>query len=257
MSLHRTWFVVALVLLALCVLVEGGASVVLPRPVASRADIEASLRAENAEEDLSVEDVLAMQREHPPTPGVGIPSLALVDGLLLFSLGLMGASLLLSERLHGQVQGAVSLLVAVLALLAGIVLALVLFALLMTMVSLLLSAPFGTIAYLALWGFFNRSGAAATLGLLLLLKLAAALCLVIAQPRFLQNKGLVLLFLTSLLAQALVGFLHGWVPSILVSIADAVGGLVVLVLGLLWAVVLLLGALVSLFRVLKLKRTAS
>lgn len=257
MTLNKPLFLVALVLLGLCVLVEGGASFVLPRPVASRADIEASMRAEGAQDDVSVEDVLTMQREHPPTPGLGIPSLVLVDGLLLFTLGLMGASLLIPEKVHGQVQGVVSLVGAVLALLGGIVLLVAAIGLLLLMVSLFTAVPFGTIAYMALWGFFNRTGAAGTLGLLMLLKLGAALCLVFAQPRFLQNKGLVLLFLTSLLAGALLSLLHGWVPRLLVSITDALGAIIVALLGLLWAVVLLVGALVSLFRVVKLKRAAA
>ena len=38
---------------------------------------------------------------------------------------------------------------------------------------------------------------------------------------------------------------------------DAIGAIVVAILGLIWAVVLLIGALVSIFRVLKLKRTAT
>jgi hypothetical protein len=257
MELRKPLFIAALVLLGLCVLVEVGASIVLPRPVASRADIEASLRNEGAQDDVSVQDVLTMQSENPPTPGLGIPYLALVDGLLLLTLGLMGASLLIPERVHGQVQGVVSLVGAIVALLAGIAMLFGALGLLLLMVSLFTAVPFGTIAYLAIWGFFNRGGASATLGLLMTFKVAAAICLALAHPRFLQNKGLVLLVLTSLLAGAIVSILHGWVPLILVSITDAIGAIVVAILGLIWAVVLLIGALVSIFRVLKLKRTAA
>ncbi len=255
MELRKPLFIAALVLLGLCVLVEVGASVFLPRPVASEDDIKANLRSEGAQDDVSVGDVLAMQQKNPPTPGMGIPYLALVDGLLLLTLGLMGASLLIPERVHGQVQGVISLVGAVVALLAGIAMLMAAIGLLLLMVSLFTAVPFGTIAYLAIWGFFNRGGASATLGLLMTLKVAAGICLVLAQPRFLQNKGLVLLFLTSLLAGALVSILHGWVPIILVSITDAIGAIIVAILGLIWAVVLLVGALVSIFRVLKLKRS--
>ncbi|WNG61044.1 hypothetical protein F0U59_44800 [Archangium gephyra] len=257
MELRKPLFIAALVLLGLCVLVEVGASILLPRPVASRADIEANLRSEGTQDDVSVDEVLAMQRENPPTPGLGIPYLALVDGLLLLTLGLMGASLLIPERVHGQVQGVVSLVGAIVALLSGIAMLVGAIGLLLLMVSLFTAVPFGTIAYLAIWGFFNRGGASATLGLLMAFKVAAGVCLVLAQPRFLQNKGLVLLFLTSLVAGALLSILHGWVPIILVSITDAVGAIIVAILGLIWAVVLFIGALVSILRVLKLKRTAA
>jgi hypothetical protein len=146
---------------------------------------------------------------------------------------------------------------AIVALLSGIAMLFGAISLLLLMVSLFTAVPFGTIAYLAIWGFFNRGGASATLGLLMTFKVAACICLALAHPRFLQNKGLVLLVLTSLLAGAIVSVLHGWVPGILVSITDAIGAIVVAILGLIWAVVLLIGALVSIFRVLKLKRTAT
>ncbi|KFA89005.1 hypothetical protein [Archangium violaceum] len=256
MELRKPLFIAALVLFGLCVLVEVGASILLPRPVASRADIEANLRSEGAQDDVSVDEVLDMQRRNEPTPGMGIPYLALVDGLVLLTLGLMGASLLVPERVHGQVQGVVSLVGALVALIAGITMLVGAIGLLLLMVSLFTAVPFGTIAYLAIWGFFNRGGASATLGLLMSFKVAALICLALAHPRFLQNKGLVLLVLTSLLAGALVSLLHGWVPLVLVSITDAIGAIIVALLGLVWAVVLFIGALVSILRVLKLKRTA-
>ncbi len=257
MELRKPLFIAALVMLGLCVLVELGASLFLPRPQARPEDIAASIQSEGVEDEVSLGDVVSMQRDNPPTPGLGIPSLALVDGLLLLVLGLMGASLLIPERVHGQVQGVVSLVGAIVALLAGIAMLVGAIGLLLLMVSLFTAVPFGTIAYLAIWGFFNRGGASATLGLLMAFKVASGVCLVLAQPRFLQNKGLVLLFLTSLLAGALLSILHGWVPIILVSITDAVGAIIVAILGLVWAVVLFIGALVSILRVLKLKRTAA
>jgi hypothetical protein len=254
MELRKPLFIAALVALGLCVLVELGASLVLPRPVASPADLQASIRAEGVEDEVDLQELLSVQKDNPPTPGMGIPYLALVDGLFLLTLGLMGASLLIPERVHGQVQGVVSLVGAIVALLAGIAMLLAAIGLLLLMVSLFTAVPFGTIAYLAVWGFFNRGGAAATLGLLMTLKVAVGICLALAHPRFLQNKGLVLLYLTSLLANAVVSILHGWVPLVLVSITDALGAIVVAILGLIWAVVLLLGSLVSIVRVLKLKR---
>lgn len=77
------------------------------------------------------------------------------------------------------------------------------------------------------------------------LKLVFAGSLVAAQPRFLQNKGLVLLTLSSLLCNVVVTFLHGLVPGVLVSITDAVAGIVVAVVALIWAIVLLVGAVVG------------
>ncbi|MCY1019942.1 hypothetical protein [Pyxidicoccus sp. MSG2] len=272
--MRKPFFIAALVLLALSVLVEVGSPVLLPQkppdcsalrgtkpcapPPAALPDACLPLHKSVCEgEGVDPDDVLRTQQENPPTPGMGIPYLALVDGLLLLTLALMGASLIIPERVHGRVQGLATLIGAVVALLSGIGLLIAAIALLITMVSLLCAAPFGTLAYLAVWGFFNRGGAAGTLGLLMTFKLAAGVCLVLAHQRFLQNKGLVLLYLTSLLANAVVSFLHGMVPGILVSITDAVGAIIVAILGLIWAVLLLVGALVSIVKVLRLKRMAT
>lgn len=253
-KLRKPFFIISLICLTLAVLVEVGASVLLPTNVPDRQALQAAIREEGAEDEVDLNEVLRVQQENPPTPGLGIPYLALVDGLLLLTLGLMGASLLIPERVHGRVQGMVTLIGAVVALLAGLGLLFAAIGLLLLMVGLFTSAPFGTIAYLAVWGFFNRAGAAGTLGVLMLLKVVAAVCLVLAHRRFLQNKGLVLLFLTSLLANAVVSFLHGLVPIVLVSITDALGAVIVSVLALIWAVVLAVGALVSIVKVLRLKR---
>ncbi|QSQ23067.1 hypothetical protein JY651_49640 [Pyxidicoccus parkwayensis] len=274
-GLRKPFFIVSLVLLALSVLVEVGSPILLPKappdctalkgmktkpcgpPPAGLAEDCLPLHKSLCEgEDVDPDAVFATQKENPPTPGMGIPYLALVDGLLLLTLALMGASLIIPERVQGRVQGLATLIGAIVVLLTGIGLLVAAIALLVTMVSLLCAVPFGTIAYLAVWGFFNRGGAAGTLGLLMTFKLAAGICLVLAHQRFLQNKGLVLLYLTSLLANAVVSFLHGLVPIILVSITDAVGAIIVAILGLIWAVLLLIGALVSIIKVLRLKRVA-
>lgn len=256
-KLRKPFFIAALVCLVLTVLIELGAPVLLPTQAPDRQSLEASIREEGAQDDVDIQEVLELQKENPPTPGMGIPYLALLDVLLLLTLGLMGASLLIPERVHGRIQGLATLIGSIVVLLAGLAMLFAAIGLLMLMVSLFLSVPFGTIAYLAVWGFFNRGGASGTLGLLMLLKVVAAVCLVLAHQRFLQNKGLVLLVLTSLLANAIVSFLHGLVPIVLVSITDALGAIIVAILALIWAVVLLIGALVSIVKVLRLTRVAA
>jgi hypothetical protein len=100
--------------------------------------------------------------------------------------------------------------------------------------------------YLAVYGFFNRGGAGITLGLLMTLKIAFGVCLVLAQQRFLQNRGLVLMVLTSFAATAIISFLHGLVPGFLVSITDAIGAIIVAIPAVIWAIFLLFGSLGSL-----------
>jgi hypothetical protein len=56
----------------------------------------------------------------------------------------------------------------------------------------------------------------------------------------LQNKGLVLIIVCSLLANLSVSFLHGLVPSVLVSITDGIAGIILLILAAIWEVTLAL-----------------
>jgi hypothetical protein len=156
----------------------------------------------------------------------------------------MGVSLLIPKRVHGRVQGCATLIFAVLLILGGLALIFVALGLLIFMVALILSF-FGFFSYLALYGFFDRTGAEVLLSLLMALKLGFGGFLVAAQPRFLQNKGLVLIVLTSLLANVIIGFLHGLVPRLLISITDAVAAIVVGILAVIWAVILLFGSLGS------------
>ena len=92
------------------------------------------------------------------------------------------------------------------------------------------------------------------LGVILALKLAFGGLLVAAHQRFLQNKGLVLLFATSLVLQLVLSFLHGLVPHVVISIADALWAIVVAIVAVVWAVVFLIGAIVGVVNALRVAR---
>jgi hypothetical protein len=198
--------------------------------------------------EAEVQRTLAAVRqaaEEDDPPGLGIPYLALVDGILAYSLLLVALGLIVPERLQGKVQGIVTLILSILLLIGSIVLILLALAKLLLMIALFFSVPFGTIAYMALWGTFPKAGAAVVLSIIMLLKVASAVCLPIAHQRFLENKGLILLFATSLVATIIVSFLHGLVPFALVSITDAVAAIVVGILAVIWAIVLIVGSVIS------------
>lgn len=178
-----------------------------------------------------------------PTPGLGVPYLALVDGIVLFVIGLFGLSVFVDPKALADVQGVVSFVFSLLMLIGSIVLIFVALTLLMLMISLLLAVPFGTLAYFAAFATFDVGAARATLAILMTLKIAVVICLFLAQQTFLTVKGLVILLLTSLLANVVVSFLHGIVPSFLVSILDAIAAILVGVLAAIWALVKLGGAI--------------
>lgn len=226
-AIRKPFFVLALVLVVLTVLLETG-SVLL----------------------LGSTQVVSVPGMPQQADGWGVPSIVLVDALLMLTLGLMGLQFLLSQALHGRTQGIVTLVVSVLVLLGALALIFTGLQALGVMLSLLLAPPFGTVAYLAVWGHFDRSAASQVLAMLLLLKLGCGVCLLLAHPRFLLLKGLVLLWGTSVVAGLLVAFLHGMVPGPLVSITDLVGAIVVAVVGLLWAIHAVVASLRSVWRAL-------
>lgn len=180
--------------------------------------------------------------------GMGIPYLALLDGLLAFTVGLIACSLLIPERVQGRIQGVATLIVSLIVIIVGIANIFTAIGKLFLMLGLLLAPIFGTIAYLIIFADFPRGEAAFSLSLLMTLKLFFAGFLVFAHQRFLQNKGLVLLTLCSFIATIVVSFLHGFVPGFLVSITDAIAGIVVAIIAVIWAIVFLVGSIISMVK---------
>lgn len=181
-------------------------------------------------------------------PGYGIQYLVFVDAFLLYVSLLIGLALIIPERIQGRVQGCATLIISFfgcLGIIGAIIFAIVF---LLILVTLLLSPIFGTIAYLAVYGHFDRSSANITLSLIMLLKIGFCILLILAHQRFLQNKSLVLLTLTSLIANLIISFLHNIIPGFLVSITDAVGAIIVAILALIWAIVFIIGAIISIVK---------
>jgi len=191
----------------------------------------------------------------PATPGWGIRYLAIIDLLLLFGVTVIGLGLILPRGLVGRIQGIVALVLSFFGCLGAIGLAFLAFGLLVLMVTLLVAVPFGTLAYLAAWGTFPTGDAQTTLALIMFLKFAFCGLLLLAQQRFLANKGLVILTALSLGATWLVSFLIAFPPTFLSSIADVIGALVIAVVGIIWLLLLAIGSLLNLISVLRSVRT--
>lgn len=228
-TLRTPLFVIAAVCLALAIGVELGSGLLLPGPP-GRSDL--------------------------PAPGHGIGYLAILDLVLAYGVFTMMLGLLLPRAVQGRLQGILGVVFSLLGLLASIVLAYVALSLLSLMVALLLAPPFGTAAYLAAWGSFPRGQAALTLSLVMVLKLLFCVLLLLSHPRFLQHKGLLVLCALSLLSTWLLGFLHGFVPRFLASIADVLAALVFAIVGAVWLVLLLIGSILAMLASIRSMRDA-
>lgn len=251
-SIRKPFLFLAAILVALAVLLELGATILIRPPRVVRGipeDIRAQLRQSGQLE--AAERQLASIPSGEKPPGYGVSSLALVDVLYLLTVGLMALSLAIGQGLHARAQGIIGLIVSVLVIFAALKQLFAALIELMIRVTLLLAVPFGTIAYMVLYAFFDRAGAVTVLGLSWLVKIAAVVCIGLAQQRYLKQTGLMLMIATSFLASFVVSFLHGLPPGFLVSITDPIAAIVCDVLAIIWAIVFALYGIVAVVKALK------
>ena len=89
------------------------------------------------------------------------------------------------------------------------------------------------------------------------LKMLAVYALFLAHQKFFAVKGLVLLLLSSLLANLVVSLLHAIVPGFLVSITDVVAAIIIGIIAIIWALSKLIGAIPASIKGLRLDRHVS
>jgi len=241
-SLRKPFLLLGMLAIILVVLVELGSGLML-----GGADASGALQNSAGDLGANVGDLHGVSQP----PGRGIMYLALIDVIALYTTGLFTLSLVVPDRVQGRVQGVATLIGSIILIIVSFVMLIIAFIELMIMISLFLAIPFGTLAYLALWGFFPVGKASVIIGLLMFLKLCWAALLIIAQPRFLQNKGLVALILTSLVCTLCLEFLHGLMPVILVSILDDVGALIFAIVGIVCGIVLLIGSIPAIVKAVR------
>ncbi|MBO0777708.1 MAG: hypothetical protein J2P37_02665 [Ktedonobacteraceae bacterium] len=256
--LRTPFLILAIVLIFIAVLIEAGTALpgVLrssPLPVTAfqtSSQIDATVAKLDSNQQKALDQLSSQERP----PGLGLPDLALLDSIVLFTVVLMGIALLLPERLHGRVQGITTLIFSLLLLGTALRQIFIALGLLLLMLSLLLSVPFGTIVYLVIYGSFNRAGADIALSIVMLLKFSFAVSLLVAQQRFLQSKGLVLLIITSLLGNVIASFLLGIVPGFLASVTDAITAIVIGLIASIWGIILLVGSIISIIKIVRIGR---
>lgn len=178
---------------------------------------------------------------------LGIAALWLLDISLLWTLILGALAFIVDRNLLGKVQGIVTLVLSIVIILWGLKTLIVDFVLLLIMVALL-SSFFGWLVYVPLFAFFATGQAAQFLGILTLLKLVALVLLVVAQRRFARQFGILLLFGLSLLLDLVLSFLHALPPSVLVSVTDDIGAIVICIVAIIYAVIQLIWAIVAILR---------
>ncbi len=190
-------------------------------------------------------------------PGLGIPNLALPIGLLLCVLVLMVLATLIGHRATSIVNVVVNIVGGLVGIVVGFIAAIVAFTMLLMLVALFLAAPFGTLAYLAAFGFFDVDASSAALVAILVFLIVGAVFLVVAQQRVLTSKRL-MFFVFLVLGLTLVTLiLHTIVPGFLVSITDALAALITAIVAVIWGIAMLIGGIIALIKQLNLGRAGT
>jgi hypothetical protein len=266
-TLRKPFLLLAILLIGVVVLIEIGSGSFIKGVQPSDDEIKATVTEQSFKDPdvdpppltLSARQTVIAERvekvkttfeEEGAQPGIGIPFMALVDGIVLFTVALMGTTLILKQSTQARLQGCVTLIFSVLLVLLSIVLLIVGITFVFYLLGLL-GSIFGIVVYIALFAFFNKGGALATLGILMALKLGFGASMLAAEQGFLKNKGLLLLVLTSLLANLILAFLIALVPLFLDSITDAVGGIIMSILALIWAIIMLIGGIIGTLKALQ------
>lgn len=183
--------------------------------------------------------------------GKAISYLALFDGLLVWTLSMMGLSQLIDQSVHGRIQGILSVIFSIVLLVVSSFALLKVFAFLTGLIMLLLAAPFGTIAYMVGYASFPVAKAATTLSLIMSLKLGCLGLLLSSHPSFMKNKFILSFIGISIGLTFLTTFLHTFPPSFLVSIVDAIGSLVTAVVALIMALIILIGSIPGVLKAIR------
>jgi len=179
-----------------------------------------------------------------PTPGMGITTLALIDGLIFYAWTTIKIGAFIPEKILSPATKISNFIFFLIMFIASIAVLFVSLALLILMVSLVMAIPFGTIAYMAMYAGFPKGEAQATLAIIMSLKVAFAVIIVLGEKRLFQDyRQFLILLACSFLLNIIISFLHALVPGFLVSITDAVAAIVISIFAIIWFLVLLVGSL--------------
>lgn len=243
--LRIPFFALALIVLLVVIGLETGSALFVK---AGGIGADTAARISDA---ANQQDIERARAENGAPPGFSVASLALIDVILLFTVALMGVSMIVPQPIHARFQGCATCLFTCLSCMPAIGVALAALLAVMTMILLLIAFPFGTIIYAIVYGSFPRGDVLLVLSIIMGLKILFIVLLLLAHQRFLQNLGLMLLILLSLAGGVIVNFIISFPPGILVSIADGVAAIVVAILSIVCLIPLFVGALIGIVTALK------
>jgi hypothetical protein len=183
----------------------------------------------------------------PHPPGVGLAALSFFDLLVIYAFVVIALEVAGLGALTGRAQGFTALTTGVLGALAGLILTFSALALLNQMLALI-QAPLGLPTYLALFGHFDTAASREILSVIMCLKLIGLALILLGVPSLLRNRKLLILVCVSLGFTFVLGLVDAYVPGFLISLFDALAGVVIGAYGLVRFVLLAFAGLSSLLK---------
>jgi hypothetical protein len=173
--------------------------------------------------------LLGMLGVEASCPGFGVRALIVCHGIYALRLALP-----LFEQLIARSQpyfAVPSMLLTIALLLGAVDLVYDAIAKLLIMIITLLALPFGPLLYIVLYTNLNRDTVRIALASGTSLWVMAGLLVLLSNPGVLRNRGQIMSFLLGFVLFSLVSILHGWLPTLLIEILDAIAGIVVALVG--------------------------
>lgn len=183
----------------------------------------------------------------PKPPGFGLEADGLYLWIVFFSILISLIGMLITKATVQRAGMIASLINSVIVILMSILLIVKAIVKLVIMIVLLLALPFGPLIYLAIYGTFAKGVVLATGGLGLLCKIVAAILLSIGASQVVKVKSAALLLLTGFVTFFIIEFVLGFVPSPFASIADAIIGIIIAIIVILWSIFILIGSIRGVF----------
>ncbi len=184
--------------------------------------------------------------DSPDPPGYSLEADGLYLWVVFFSILISLIGMLITKASVHRVGMIVSLINSIIIIFMSIFLIVQAILELIIMITLFM-VPAGIIPppimYFAIYGFFPKATVLTMGGLGLLCKIVAAVLLWIGGSQMIRIKSATLLLLTGFLTFFIIEFGLGFVPGIFCSIADAIIGIIIAIVVIIWSIFILIGSI--------------
>ena len=201
---------------------------------------------ENDRQELkgrAYKEIEKLEGAPPDPPGYSLEADGLYLWVVFFSILISLIGMLITKASVHRVGMIISFINSIIVIFISIFLIVQAILKLIIMFGLLLALPFGPLIYMAIYGAFPKGPVLILGGLGLLCKIVAAVLLWIGGSQMIRIKSATLLLITGFVTFFIIEFGLGFVPVIFCSIADAIIGIIIAIVVIIWSIFILIGSI--------------